>query len=122
MECQSVNFVGFCNWLLERDQATTNLFKAAVKQLDPTWHDRYMDICERVKAVNDWRDPSDAKDTLIERLIYEVNNGVSYVGQAFCAWPVPCPDVGVFRNLLAQLKAGLIARLPSDEVARCREM
>ena len=99
-----------------------NLFKAAVKNLDPTWHDRYKDICTKVSAVNDWRDPNDADDSLIERLIYDGNNGVSSVGQAFNAWPHPRPKVGAFRDMLAQLKTGLSEKFPSDEVAKCRVM
>ena len=98
------------------------LYRRAIQGLDPTWHDRYVDICERVKAVKDWRDPADASDALIERLFYDTDNGVAYVGQAFSAWPTPRPDVGNYRALLAQLKDGLNAEIPSDKVAECRDM
>ena len=98
------------------------LFREAVKKLDPTWHDRYVDICEKVKAVDDWRDPNDASDALIERLVYDIDNGVASAGQAFSAWPTPRPDAGKYRDLLAQLKNGLNSRFPSDEVAKCRDM
>ena len=98
-----------------------NLFRRAVRDLEPTWHDRYKDICEKVSAVQDWRDPNDANDELLNRLIYDTDNGVSSVGQAFTAWPRPRPDVERYRDLFANLKAGLSARYPSDEVAACRE-
>ena len=98
------------------------LFKQAVKKLDPTWYDRYVDICEKVKAVNDWRDPNDARDDLIERLVYNTNNGVAKAGLAFSTWPAPRPHVGEYRDLLARLKDGLNASNPSDEVAKCRDV
>lgn len=96
------------------------LFKEAVKNLEPTWHANYMDICGKVKKVSDWRDPNDASDALIERLVYGTNNGVSSVGQAFSAWPTPRPEAGKYRELLARLRDGLGERYPSDEVAKCR--
>ena len=99
-----------------------DLFRAAIRNLEPSWHDRYVDICLRVKAVKDWRDSADADDSLIDRLIYDSDNGVSSAGQAFTAWPKPRPEVGKYRDLLAQLRDGLNARYPSDEVARCRKM
>ena len=98
------------------------LFRRAVRDLEPTWHDRYKDICDRVGAVHDWRDPNDASDDLIDRLIYNTSNGVSSVGQAFTAWPTPRPKVEKYRDLLAILKDGLSAKFPSDEVAKCREL
>ena len=97
------------------------LYKRAIQGLDPTWHDRYVDICTKVKVVNDWRDPNDASDALVERLIYDTDNGVSSVGQAFATWPTPRPVVGSYRDMLAKLKEGLASRLPSDSVAQCRE-
>ena len=99
-----------------------DLFRAATRNLDPTWHDRYVDICARVKVVNDWRDSGDADDDLIDRLIYDSNNGVSSVGQAFAAWPKPRPEVGKYREMLALLKKGLGSKFPADEVAKCRAM
>ena len=98
------------------------LFRRAVRDLEPTWHDRYKDICDRVGAVHDWRDPNDTSDDLIDRLIYNTSNGVSSVGQAFTAWPTPRPKVEKYRDLLAILKDGLSAKFPSDEVAKCREL
>lgn len=99
-----------------------DLFKAATRNLEPTWHNRYREICEMVRGVNDWCDPADANDNLINRLIYDTDNGVSSVGMAFTGWPNPRPGVNSYRELLAQLKHGLSARYPADEVARCREM
>lgn len=99
-----------------------NLYKAAVRTFDSNWHDNYKDICEKVRAVNDWRDPNDATDGLIHRLIYDTSNGVASVGMAFNAWPTPRPAVGEFREMLADLKAGVDARFPADEVAECRRM
>lgn len=99
-----------------------NLFIRAVRDLEPTWHDRYKDICDKVSAVHDWRDPNDASDDLIDRLIYNTSNGVSSVGQAFTAWPTPRPKVEKYRDLLGILKDGLSAKFPSDEVAKCREL
>ena len=98
------------------------LYRRAIQGLDQTWHDRYVDICEKVKAVSDWRDPNEAADSLVERLVYDTDNGVAYVGQAFSSWPTPRPDVGKYRDLLAQLKDGLTARFPSDKVAKCRDV
>ena len=99
-----------------------NLFRCAVKDLVPTWHDRYKDICDKVRTVENWRDPNDASDDLIDRLIYNTSNGVSSVGQAFTAWPTPRPTVETYRDLLVMLKEGLSSRFPSDEVAKCREV
>ena len=99
-----------------------NLYKRAIQGLDPTWHDRYVDICEKVKAVSDWCNPNDASDALIDRLIYNGDNGIASAGQAFSTWPTPRPDVGKFRNMLAQLKDGLSARYPADEVSDCRKV
>lgn len=99
-----------------------NLFRCAVRDLEPTWHDRYKDICDKVCAVQNWCDPNDASDGLIDQLIYNTNNGVSSVGQALSAWPTPRPTVDKYRDLLAMLKEELSSRFPSDEVAKCREV
>ncbi len=98
-----------------------NLFIRAVRGLEPTWHDRYKDICDKVSAVHDWRDSNDASDDLVKRVIYDTSNGVSSVGQAFTTWPAPRPEVGAYRDMLAHLKDGLASRWPSDAVANCRE-
>lgn len=52
-----------------------NLFIRAVRDLEPTWHDRYKDICDKVSAVHDWRDSNDASDDLVKRVIYDTSNG-----------------------------------------------
>ena len=97
-----------------------NLYKRAIQNLEATWPDRYMEICEKVKEVMDWANPVEATDVLIDRLIYNTSNGVSSVGQAFNSWPNPRPPVGKYREMLRHLKEGLKAKYPSDEVAKCR--
>ena len=99
-----------------------NLYRRAMQGLDPTWHDRYIDICAKVKAVRDWCNINDASDALLEQLIYDVDNGIASAGQAFSTWPTPRPNVGDYRDMLAQLKEGLNARYPADEVANCRNV
>lgn len=99
-----------------------DLFKAATRNLEPTWHDRYKEICEIVGGVNDWLDPTDADENLIARLVYDANNGVSSVGMAFTTWPNPRPGVDTYRELLVRLKNVPNARYPADEVKMCREM
>ncbi len=79
-------------------------------------------MCDKVRAVQNWRDSSDASDDLIRKLIYEGSNGVANAGQAFSAWPAPRPAVEKYRDLLAMLKDGLSTKFPSDEVAKCREL
>lgn len=98
-----------------------NLYKRAIQNLDATWLDRYREICEKVKAVMDWTNPVVATDALIDRLIYNTDNGVAYVGQAFTSWPTPRPAVGKYREMLQHLTDGLKAKYPSDEVAKCRQ-
>lgn len=98
-----------------------NLYKRAILKLEESWPQRYKDICEKVNAVSDWTSPDEVSEDLINRLIYDANNGVAAVGQAFCAWPTPRPVAGKYREMLQQLKVGLGARFPSDEVAKCRQ-
>ena len=97
------------------------LYKKAILKLEADWPARYRDICEKVKAVTDWMNPADAPDALIERMIYDTNNGVSSVGMAFSTWPTPRPAVGKYREMLQHLKDGLVAKYPSDRVAECRK-
>ena len=98
-----------------------DLFNVAVRNLAGTWHDGYRDICSKVRDVKNWNDPDDASDELIKHLIYDSNNGVSYVGMAFLNWPLPRPSVGKYRKMLARLKDGFGKRYPGDEVLRCWE-
>ncbi len=99
------------------------LFKYATRELKGIWHERYKDICAKVSAVEDWRNTDEASDELLYRLIYDTNNGVAVVGQAFLTWPVrERPHVGVYRDMLARLKDGLNAQYPSNEIAKCRKV
>ena len=98
-----------------------NLYKRAIQNLEADWPERYKDICGKVKAVSDWTNPNEASEELINRLIYDTDNGVSAVGQAFNRWPTPRPAIGRYREMLQHLKVGLGARFPSDEVAKCRQ-
>jgi hypothetical protein len=101
-----------------------NLYRKAMQAVhreSPNWYAAYKDICEKVRAVNDWNNPEEASDALLKRVIYDTDNGVSSAGQAFNAWPLPRPNVGRYRNLLNQLKDVQNSRYPSDEVARCRK-
>ncbi len=98
-----------------------NLYKRAILKLEESWPQRYKDICDKVKAVSDWTSPNEVSEELINRLIYDTDNGVSSVGQAFSTWPIPRPAVGKYREMLQHLKVGLGAKFPSDEVAKCRQ-
>lgn len=97
-----------------------NLYKRAIEGLEATWPERYRDICSQVMAVHDWANPAEATDELVSRIVYDTDNGISSVGQAFVTWPKPRPSVCCYRNLLQRLKDGLHAKYPSDKVAECR--
>ncbi len=101
------------------------LYKYALKNLGhknnmETWPERYKDICKRVRAVKNWTNSADASDELIDEMIHVDHNGVSYAGRAIMHLPNPRPSYSVYRRMLQQLKEGLQAKLPSDEVLRCR--
>ena len=97
------------------------LYERVTRDLDPTWPERYRELCESVLAVPDWTNSDDAPVELINRLIYEHSNGVASAGQALTAWPTPYrPNVGEYREMLQHLKEGLNDRFPSDRVAECR--
>ena len=99
-----------------------NLYERVTRDFDPTWTERYRELCESVLAVQDWTSPEGAPDELINRLIYELRNGVASAGQALTGWPTTQrPNVGEYREMLQHLKEGLNDRYPSDRVAICRQ-
>ncbi len=111
------------------DREMIKLYKYAIREYlkqEPTgaeWPECYKNICERVRAVTDWTDPTNASDELINEMIYESNNGVSHAGQAYCRWDADVrPPVSEYREMLQQLKDGLQTRFPADRVRECREI
>lgn len=101
-----------------------DLFRKAMQSVceeSPNWYAAYKDICEKVGSVSDWTDPGVASDELLERVIYNTDNGVSSVGQALCAWPEPRPGVNSYREMLNRIKDVRSAKYLSDAVAKYRK-
>lgn len=99
-----------------------NIFKVAMREVDPGWYSDYKETSETIAAVNNWEYPNQAPDDLLYKVIFERRNGIADVGQAYTAWPESKrPPAEKFRDALQRLKEGLNGRLPADNVAMSRK-